>query len=418
MKILFIHQNFPAQFVRIAPELAKMGHEVHAFVMKKEVPEEWNGVKMHGYMPIKGTATGVHAWIADLETKVIRADSLFRRLLVLRDEGFIPDMVIAHPGWGESLFVKDVWPDTRLGIYCEFNYQEKGLDVGFDPEFFTENPGEPARLRLKNLNNRLHFDIADAAISPTEFQANTFPSPFRNKIEVIHDGIDTQAIAPNPDAQLRVSADKVLTRKDEVITFANRNLEPYRGYHVFMRVLPKLLKARPKAQVVIVGGDGVSYGRKPSQANQTWKSIFINEVRPQISDSDWQRVHFLPMLSRQDFLSFLQISRAHVYLTYPFVAGWSLLEAMSVGCAVVGSSTQPVKEFIKNNQNGLLCNFFDQDQLVESMNKLLNDEKLREKLGKAARRKVQTYYDLNEVCLPQIVSWVNKLARQKRAIKK
>ena len=417
MRILFIHQNFPAQFVRIAPELAKMGHDVHAFVMKKEVPEEWNGVKMYGYMPIKGTATGVHAWVADLETKVIRADSLFRRLLLLRDEGFVPDMVIAHPGWGESLFVKDVWPATRLGIYCEFNYQERGLYVGFDQEFSQEGPTDPPRLRLKNLNNVMHFSLADAAVSPTHFQADTFPMPFRKSIQVLHDGIDTERVSPNDQAELTLPSGEILKAGQEIITFANRNLEPYRGYHVFMRALPDLLKKRPKAHVVIVGGDGVSYGRRPSQQGQSWKNLLIEEVRPLMKDSDWARVHFLPLLPRDDFLKVLQVSRVHVYLTYPFVASWSLLEAMSAGCAIVASGTEPVKEFIRSSQNGLLFPFFEKDHLVASVCKLLDDEKLRLRLGRAARRRVIAEYDLKEACLPQLVLWAEKLGKPKRSAK-
>ena len=414
MKILFIHQNFPGQFVHLAPALVERGHEVHAFVMKREAPENWQGVYLHTYSPIKGTASGIHPWVADLETKVIRADSLFRKLLELKAQGFDPDAVIAHPGWGESLFVKDVWPFTRLGIYCEFNYQEKGLDVGFDPEFSQQGPTDPPRLRLKNLNNLMHFALADAAVSPTHFQADTFPLPFRKQIKVLHDGIDTERIAPNKEVQFQLPNGLALTTGDEVITFANRNLEPYRGYHVFMRALPALLKKRPTAHVVIVGGDGVSYGRRPTQEGQTWKNLLIEEVRPAVKESDWNRVHFLPLLARDDFLKLLQVSRVHVYLTYPFVASWSLLEAMSVGCAIAASNTEPVKEFIRSSQTGLLFPFFEKDQLVGSVCKLLDDEKLRSRLGRAARRRVVTDYDLKEVCLPMLVSWAEKLGKPRK----
>jgi glycosyltransferase involved in cell wall biosynthesis len=409
MKILLIHQNFPGQFLHLAPALVRDGHEVHALVMKKEVPAEWNGVHMHSYMPTKGTAQGVHPWVLDMETKVIRAEAVFRKSLELKAAGFEPDVVIAHPGWGESLFIKDAWPQTRLGLYCEFNYNEHGQDVDFDPEFATHDPGDACRLRLKNLNNMMHFELADGAVSPTHFQADTFPYPFRTKIKVLHDGIDTTKIAPYPLARLQVSPGKLLGRTDEVITFANRNLEPYRGYHIFMRALPALLKARPRAQIVIVGGEGTSYGRRPPQG-KTWKSVFLEEVRPQIDEQDWSRVHFLPNLPHDQFINFLQISRVHVYLTYPFVASWSLLEAMSAGCAIVGSDTEPVQEFIKDGENGLLTPFFEPQTLTDQVVRLLEDAPLREKLGQAARRKVQTYYDLEKVCLPRMVRWVDSLS--------
>ena len=409
MKILFIHQNFPGQFLHLAPALVKDGHEVHGLVLKKEVPDEWMGVRMHAYHPSKGTATGVHPWALDFETKLIRGESVFRKCLELKAQGFIPDVVVAHPGWGESLFVKDVWPQTKLGLYCELNYTEKGNDVGFDPEFLSTDPGDACRLRVKNINNVMHFDMADAAISPTNFQADTYPWPFRGKIKVMHDGIDTKVIAPNNLATFALRSGRVLGRDDEVITFANRNLEPYRGYHVFMRALPKLLQERPHAQVVIIGGDGVSYGKAPP-GKTTWKQVLIDEVRPQIDDADWARVHFVGNLPHSQFVSLLQVSTVHVYLTYPFVASWSLLEAMSMGCAIVGSDTAPVKEFIEHEKQGVLAPFFDQEALVSSVVRLLDDPDLRKKLGQEARKKIQFYYDLHTISLPKLIRWVDSLS--------
>lgn len=409
MKILFIHQNFPGQFIHLAPALVQQGHEVHALVLKKDAPSQWSGVRVHAYQPSKGTATGVHPWALDFETKLIRGESVFRKCLELKAQGFTPDAVVAHPGWGESLFVKDVWPDTKLGLYCELNYTEKGNDVGFDPEFLSTDPGDACRLRVKNINNVMHFDMANAAISPTHFQADTYPWPFRSKIKVMHDGIDTKVIAPNKFATFALKSGRILGRDDEVITFANRNLEPYRGYHVFMRALPKLLKERPNAQVVLVGGDGVSYGKAPA-GKTNWKQTFIDEVKPLIDDKDWARVHFVGTLPHNQFVSLLQVSTVHVYLTYPFVASWSLLEAMSVGCAIVGSDTDPVKEFISHDKHGLITPFFDQDALIGSIVKLLENPELRQKLGQEARKKIQLYYDLYSVCLPKLINWVEFLS--------
>lgn len=416
MRFLFVHQNFPGQFLHLAPRLVERGHEVHAMSMRKDASGLWNGVRMHEVRAVKGSTPGVHPWVIDFETKVIRAESVFRMALKLRDSGFQPDVLIAHPGWGESLFLKEVWPSAKLALYCEFHYSESGLDVGFDPEFTVPDPGDPCRLRLKNLNNILHFSLAQAAISPTRFQANTFPLPFRQKIRVLHDGIDTERVRPNPDAQFTLPNGDVIGRDDEVITFANRNLEPYRGYHTFMRALPRLLAERPGARVLIVGGDGTSYGRAPGNS-RTWKQIFIDEVRHQITDENWSRVCFLPNLDREQFLLFLQVSRVHVYLTYPFVAGWSLLEAMSAGCAVVGSDTEPVREFVRHRHTGLLTSFFDTQSLVRNIIHLLEDERLRSKLGQEARRKMQNHFDLHAVCLPKMVRWAEALGPKRASHK-
>jgi hypothetical protein len=199
MNLLFIHQNFPGQFKHLAPALAQRGHTVVAMTMQKPEVREWQGVKLVPYTASRGTTPNVHPWVSDFETKVIRGEACFRAALQLKAQGFSPDVIIAHPGWGESLFLKDVWPAARLGIYCEFFYHPQGADVGFDPEFPAPDPeGDACRLRLKNLNNLLHFEVADAGISPTHWQASTFPERFRDKITVVHDGIDTQAVTPNP----------------------------------------------------------------------------------------------------------------------------------------------------------------------------------------------------------------------------
>ena len=409
MKILFIHQNFPGQFKFLAPALVQQGHEVVAMIMQKTDLEVWQGIKLVAYLPSHSSTPNIHPWVSDFETKTIRGEACYRAALKLKNAGFIPDVIIAHPGWGESLFLKDVWPESKLGIYCEFYYHAQGADVGFDPEFPTKDDGEVFRLRLKNLNHLLHFEVADAGISPTHWQASTFPADFKSKITVIHDGIDTQAVAPNTNVTLTLNGNITLTKQDEVITFVNRNLEPYRGYHIFMRALPALLKKRPNAIVLIVGGDDVSYGAR-SDDGKKWKDIFIDEIRPAISIADWQRVHFLGTIPYESFIPLLQLSTVHVYLTYPFVLSWSLLEAMSVGCAIVASDTQPLREAIAHDKTGRLVDFFDHQALAKEICQLLDNAKLRAKLGKNARAFAIKNYDLQTICLPNHLAWVNQLS--------
>jgi glycosyltransferase involved in cell wall biosynthesis len=409
MNILFIHQNFPGQFKFLAPALVSQGHSVVAMTMQKTEAKVWQGIKLVPYTATRSTTPNVHPWVTDFETKTIRGEACFRAALKLKASGFTPDVIIAHHGWGESLFLKEVWPKAKLAIYCEFYYHPHGADVGFDPEFPATDEGEVCRLRLKNLNNLLHFEVADAGISPTHWQASTFPEPFRSKITVVHDGIDTQAVAPNPQVQLTLNQSLNLTKDDEVITFVNRNLEPYRGYHVFMRALPELLRRRPNARVLIVGADDVSYGARPTQTlngGTKWKDIFAKEVRHQISDADWQRVHFLGHVPYKHFIPLLQLSTVHVYLTYPFVLSWSLLEAMSAGCAIVASDTQPLQEAIQHNEAGRLVNFFDAQALANEVCDLLDKPEERRRLGHNARVFAQQNYDLQTVCLPKQLAWV------------
>ncbi len=409
MNILFIHQNFPGQYKHLAPTLAARGHRCVALTLRVKKAMTWKGLEVLPYKIARTQGGGVHPWLLDMDTKLIRAEACYNAARALRDQGFRPDVILAHPGWGEALFLRDVWPDARIGLYCEWYY---GADEaqGFDPEFAIKDAEtETLRLRMKNLNNMLNAPLADAVISPTQYQANKFPDEIQKRITVIHDGIDTDKVRPDPDVRFELDNGAVLTREDEVVTFLNRNLEPYRGYHTFMRALPELLHNRPKAQVLIVGGDGVSYGGAPAKG-KTWKQIYIDEVRGDISDEDWARVHFLGTIDYDRFLRLLQVSTVHVYLTYPFVLSWSLLEAMSAGAAIVGSDTAPVREVIEDQKTGVLVDFFNVSGLVKTLGQLLDDAELRGRLGQQARRQIVQGYDLNTRCLPRLINWVEGLS--------
>ncbi|WP_375174247.1 glycosyltransferase [Pseudooceanicola sp.] len=410
MKILFIHQNFPGQFKHLSVALAAAGHSVTALTLRVKERRSWNGVDLVPYGIIKRAEQKTHPWVLDFDSKVTRAESCYRAAREMRDAGYSPDIIIAHHGWGESMFLRDVWPEARLGIYCEFFHLTDYPHINFDPEFPAKDPEADAlRIRMKNINNFLHFDVAHLGLSPTRFQADTFPQPFRDKISVIHDGIDTNVLMPNEDAAFALPDGRVVTRQDEVVTFVNRNLEPYRGYHIFMRALPRLLRERPQAQVLVVGGDGVSYGAQPPKG-KTWKQIYLDEVRGQIPDEDWARVHFLGRIPYSQFVSLLQVSRVHLYLTYPFVLSWSLFEAMSCQAAIVASSTAPVVDALEHDATARLVDFFDAEALVDETITLLEDKALRARLGAAARECIVQNYDLSTVCLPRQMDWVERLS--------
>ena len=409
MNILFIHQNFPGQFKRLAEVLAQNNqNRVLALSMSNHPTGLWNGVQIIRYSIDGIERPNARSWFSEFEIKAIRAEACFKTALELKKNGFHPQIIVAHPAWGESLYIKEVWPNAKLGIYSEFYYRATGLDVGFDPAQTSLDPSQIHRFNLKNINNLLHFEIADAGISPTQWQASTFPESFQKKITVIHDGIDTDLVKPNQDVSLMLNSNLTLTKNDELITFVSRNLEPYRGYHIFMRVLPALLKRRPNAKVLIVGGQGVSYGPVPP-AGTSWADIFANEVRSQISDADWQRVYFLGKLPYQSYLALMQISTVHIYLTYPFVLSWSLLEAMSAGCAVIASDTPPVTEVIKDGVNGKLVPFFDLNGWVNGIEEMLENHALRTELGRNARQTIISNYDLRTVCVPKQLDWVQSL---------
>jgi glycosyltransferase involved in cell wall biosynthesis len=402
MKILLVHQNYPAQFRHLAPELASRGHQVLALTSehnqrKTSVPTLRYRIENKAF---SGADYGLAAHFAEHSW---RGQIVARAAEQMKRNGFIPDIVFGHSGWGETLFLGEVWPAAKRLVYAEFFYRPHGLDVDFDPEFQTVTLDVAMRVRSRQASHLFALQDAHAAQSPTEWQASSFPEPLRQKISVIHDGVDTDLVSPNSTAEFAVPGRELTLRPgDEVLTFVNRNLEPYRGYHVFMRALPAVLASRPNAHVVIVGGDGLSYGT-PNPDGVSWKQRFLREVHDRL---DLSRVHFVGRIAYDQFLALMQVTRVHAYLSYPFVLSWSMLEAMSAGALVVGSNTPPVAELIRDGENGRLVEFFDvrawSNVLVDSLSS--PDEMLA--MRRAGRQAVIEHYDLKRHCLPRQISFV------------
>jgi len=364
--------------------------------LKENIRQPIPGVKLVGYETPPVTSATTLPTLRTTEAAVQRGQMVLTALLRLKKAGFYPDVVYAHPGWGETLFLKDVFPRARLVHFCEFYYHTTGQDFNFDPEF-PNSAEDVLRLRVRNFHHLMALEQADIGIAPTVWQKTRFPLTYQSKIEVIHDGVDTQAVVPDPEAYVQFPKKQLrLTRKDEVITFVSRNLEPYRGFHTFMRTLPELLKARPKAHVIIVGGNDVSYGRRLPKG--TYREKYLAEIEGRY---DASRVHFVGKLPYTTFLRVLQVSRAHIYLTYPFVLSWSMIEAMAAECLVIGSRTPPVEEVIEDGKNGLLVNFFSPDELLGAIHRACDAPDRLQSIREQARRTIIERYDLQTVCLPR-----------------
>ena len=410
MRILFVHQNFPSQYLHIVQRLARQGgHQLVALGINeldrhRSIPESLSYFR---YPLKRGNAEDVHPWVMETETKVIRAEACAQAAEQLKQKGFQPDLICAHPGWGEALFLKAIWPDCPLLCYQEFFYNDRGFDSNFDPEFEDDTLWQSkAKLQMKNAFLNITLDQADWNVCPTHFQASSFPEHWRRKISVIHDGIDLKRAAPNTNPRsLTLPDGTVLEPGQPIVTFVNRCLEPYRGCHTFIRAIPELQRRHPEARLVVVGNTrGVSYGATCPDGE--WKDRFLAEIEGQY---DPARVHFTGTLPYNQFIPLLQLSACHVYLTYPFVMSWSLLEAMGCGCAVVGSDTAPVKEVIRHGENGLLVDFFSPSDLAAAVAELLQDRGRAAVFGAEARRTVERSYDL-DVCVQRQLSLMDLVA--------
>jgi glycosyltransferase involved in cell wall biosynthesis len=406
MIALFVHQNFPAQYVHVVRRLAE-GPDNQIYFITQTDYNEIPGVRKLVYKPSLPAVSSCHAYTAMFDTAVRTATAVADICRGLRDSGVTPDIIVGHCGWGETLFVKDVFPHVPLLSYFEFFYHSHGADVGFDPEFAPWIEGDYARLQVRNAVNRLAFAETDWGHTAMAWQRSLFPAAMQKRIWSLHEGVDTQKVRPDPEAWIQLAREnQVITRKDEVITYVSRNLEPYRGFHIFMRALPEILRRRPRAHVLIVGGDGLSYSDPPPYGG-SFRQMLLTEVGERI---DMSRVHFLGQVSYEIYLNVLQVSSVHIYLTYPFVLSWSFIEAMSAGCVIIGSATPPVLEVLRDRENGLAVDFFSVDAICDRVDEVLDDPCRGQALGETARATAIRDFDTSSVILPRWEQLLNTLA--------
>lgn len=403
--VLFVHNNFPAQFGFIAEALRLSGENVAAIGSHtaKGIP----GVPTARWIVKRGSTPNIFRAAARAEADLMRATGAIRAAKSLKESGFEPDLIIGHPGWGETLFLKEVWPNARVILHAELFYRSEGGDSSFDPEFGLPDLEQKCQVIAKNSTLAWAYTMADRLVSPTPYQAATLPENLKSRTAIIHEGVDIERIQPTPDAKVALRSGVVLDRSRPIITFVNRVIEPLRGCHIFFRALPQILKAVPNAEIVIVGAEvGRGYGAMPPEG-ETWKSHFWKEIE---KDVDASRVHFVGRVPNNILNELMSISVAHVYWTYPFVLSWSLLEAMACEALVIASDTAPVRDVIRHGENGLMVDFFRPDLLAESVISGIRDPEKYAHIRGAARQSVMQHFDRKSSCLP---GWL-KLIREVR----
>ena len=405
MNILFLHRNFPAQFTHISAALANDPENNVFFITNNENLQLPNIKKVY-YKPKREVPKNCHRYLKFYEESIIHAQAAAEAAIALKESGFKPDIIYGHT-WGQTMFMKDVFPDVPLLCYFEWFYNSSGGDVGFDGR--NLNIDELAKLRCKNSHLLVDLYTCDAGICPTNWQKCQFPNKFHDNIKVLHDGVDTDFCVPDNDAKFIIKDKNLeLSTQDEVVTYATRGMEAYRGFPEFMIAADKLLKKRPDLHVVIAGEDRVCYG--PQLADTTYKTMMLKQL-----DLDMERVHFVGGLPFNEYVKLLQISSAHVYLTYPFVLSWSALDAMSCGCPIVASNTPPVLEFMKDNYNALLFDFFNIGQQVKKIEYALDNKDKMEELRHNARQTIVDNYALKDL-LPKHIEYVKNLTLKNKVM--
>jgi glycosyltransferase involved in cell wall biosynthesis len=412
MRILLAHPNFPSQLRSIAAVLAaNPAHEVAFLTMAEQ--GEMQGVRKILYKTKREPAPQTHHYIRPFEGAILQGQAAYETMLEEKQKGWIPDLIFGHAGWGPTLFLKDLFPRTPLALNFEWYYHAHGTDCDFDPSEPVTADDE-ARIRIKNACLLSELASADAGLCPTRFQYEQYPPHLRQRLIISHEGIDTNFFKPDPEEKLilpKPTPDNPDNKLDlsghpEIVTYATRGMEPYRGFPQFIEAAHLLIQQRPNVQIVIAGDDRVAYG-KAAPEGTTFKKMMLEKF-PLPED----RVHFVGSLPYGEYVKLLKCTTAHIYLTRPFVLSWSMLEAMSCEGLVIGSDTAPVQEVITNGINGLLVDFFKPDQLAKTVSNVLDRPKDFDQIRKKARETVLAKYDLNS-CLQQRLAWLSSLIAQR-----
>ena len=409
MRILFVHCNYPAQFRHLSRHFAETGgHEVRYLAKSKEWTAEDNPlISLHRYQLGRDPQGQLcHPYLRRYETAMLHGQAALGEALRLCEQGFQPDLIIGHSGFGNTLFLKEVWPKARFIGYFEWFYRSRGADVGFGSQ--PQTPSPDTSLRVHTYNSPIVMDLAltDGAICPTRWQTSQFPTALRGQLDVIFDGIDTERITPpSPSERSEAFAlgDIQLAADVPLVTYVTRCFEPYRGWPQVAEGLALLLQRNPRAHVLLVGSDEVAYGGRRGDG-KSWREWALEQW-----PMDPSRVHTLPALPYDDYLRVLRRSWVHVYWTVPFILSWSLMESLASGCCLVASDTPPVQEVMRSGAEGVLVDFFDPEALAQQVDALLQDPLRRIELGKQARQRIlEGGYDLNS-CLNAQVQLVQRV---------
>ena len=386
MRILISHCSYPSQFRRLAPALAAEGHEL-VFLHRQQ---EWHAPAPAGFLLCRyqvaraGEEPASHPYLRRFEDAVAEGQAAYRAARQLAEEGFEPDLIISHAGFGGGLYLGDAFPKAkRIGLF-EWYYNAFGSDV----DFLQKGQVDADRqLRVRTWNAHLLLELADcdAAVVPTAWQRQQFPEAWRERLHLIHEGVDVTTLRQlrkqPPPAPAWLPQGKGI----ELVSYVSRGFEPYRGFPQAMQALALVQQQRPNAHVLIAGSDAVCYGAGRGDGT-SWAAWARQEA-----GLNPERTHWLGALQTAEYHALLAYTQAHLYLTIPFVLSWSMIEAMAAGCPLVASATAPVEELIEHGVQALLAPFWEPEGIASAITCLLNNPDQGAHLGRAARKTAKAY---------------------------
>ncbi len=384
IKVLFLHTNFPGQYRRIVPFLkASGGFDMRAATLQTN--KQKIDIQHVRFSKHREAREDIHPALRRMENAVLTGQAAYSALLTLRNTQWSPDVICAHSAFGAGFFVKDVYPKAKYLAYNEWYFNGPISDDGHP----SSTDDHDALVRSRIANSALLIDLAamDAGVTPTRWQHEQFPEVFRPNIQILHDGVDTDYYQPGNRTTVGMPDGTALTSDDDVITYVARGMEPYRGFPQFMEAVAKVQKQNPKAHAVIVGDDRVAYGSKRKDG-MTYKEYALKNF-----ELDIERTHFTGLVSTNALRAIFRISSVHVYLTVPFVLSWSMIEAMSTGCVILGSDTPPVQEVISDGENGFLVDLFDSDRIAERILDIIQNNSTLADIRAKARETILQRYD-------------------------
>lgn len=390
MKLLCAHRVYPGQFRNLMNFMQQDERHQVKFLAYRLHEQPPHSIQVEMYQPSRLTLDSTHPCVQSTENAVLFGQAAYRAALRLKAQGFEPDVILGHSGWGPTLYLRDVFPKASILCYFEWFYRARGSSHGFHPNIPLA-PEHALQIRTKNVPILMDLAEAQAGMTPTHWQRQQFPAEYRHKIEVIHDGVNMEYYSPQPEGLYLPRVGLDLRGKDQVVTYVATGMEPMRGFPEFMQAVSILQQRCPRCEVVVVGEDRTEYSN-PLASGKTYRQLML-EIYPY----DLSRLHFTGRLSLEEYRKVLRASMVHVYLSFPYILSWSMLEAMSTGCLILGSTTPPVEEVLRDNENGLLVDFFDVKGMAQKIEAVLADPPAYDIMRHHARETIFQRYDAEKM---------------------